>query len=174
PDPLTQVKTFNALAARGIVSTGEDGMNNPTYDKNSTAWMQLLRASGEAGVVSMMHAEDYSIMHDAQEQLRLQNQGTGLTIKNFPASSPMVAEVVAIQRSMAFAEATGAPIFILHLTSGRALKGIEDADRRACLFYPHPPPGNLFGPELVYQQPKGGIYVGGPPLRSQWDTDQLW
>jgi dihydropyrimidinase len=174
PDPLTQKKTFDALAARGIVSTGEDMMAQPQYDQNVTAWMKLFRVSGEAGVVSMIHAEDYSIMHDAQERLATENQGTGLTIKNFPASSPMVAEVVAVERSVAIAEATGSPIFILHTTSGRALKVIEDAERRGLLVYCETRPWNLFGTELGYQHPNGGIYVGGPPLRSKWDQDMLW
>jgi dihydropyrimidinase len=86
----------------------------------------------------------------------------------------MVAEVVAVERSVAIAEATGSPIFILHTTSGRALKVIEDAERRGLLVYCETRPWNLFGTELGYQQPNGGIYVGGPPLRSKWDQDQLW
>lgn len=174
PDPLTQKQTFDALAARGIVSTGEDMMAQEQYDKNSYAWMELFRVSGEAGVVSMIHAEDYSIMHDAQQRLATENEGTGLTIKNFPHSSPMIAEVLAVERSVAIAEATGSPIFILHTTSGRALKVIEDAERRGLLVYCETRPWNLFGTELGYQQPNGGIYVGGPPLRSKWDQDMLW
>jgi dihydropyrimidinase len=174
PDPLTQKKTFDALAARGIVSTGEDMMAQESYDKNSLAWMKLFRVSGEAGVVSMIHAEDYSIMADAQQRLATENQGTGLTIKNFPQSSPMIAEVLAVERSVAIAEATGSPIFILHTTSGRALSVIEDAERRGLLVYCETRPWNLFGTEQGYQQPNGGIYVGGPPLRPKWDQDMLW
>jgi dihydropyrimidinase len=174
PDPLTQRKTFDALAARGIVSTGEDMMARESYDKNSLAWMKLFRVSGEAGVVSMIHAEDYSIMADAQERLETLNEGTGLSLKNFAQSSPMIAEVLAVQRAVAIAEATGSPIFILHTTSGRALAVIEDAQRRGLLVYCETRPWNLFGTEQGYQKPDGGIYVGGPPLRPKWDQDVLW
>ena len=174
PDPLTQKKTFDALAARGIVSTGEDGMNNPTYNKNSLAWMKLFRVSGEAGVVSMIHAADYAIMADAQPRLAILAAGTGLTLKNFPQSSPMIAEVVAVQRSVAIAEATGSPIYILHTTSGRALAVIEDAQRRGLMVYCETRPWNLFGTDQGYVKPDGGIYVGGPPLRPKWDQDVIW
>jgi len=174
PDPLTQRKTFDALAARGIVSTGEDMMARESYDKNSLAWMQLFRVSGEAGVVSMIHAEDYSIMADAQQRLATLNEGTGLTLKNFAQSSPMIAEVLAVQRSVAIAEATGSPIYILHTTSGRALAVIEDAQRRGLIVYCETRPWNLFGTDQGYQKPDGGIYVGGPPLRPKWDQDVIW
>ncbi|MGI4877476.1 MAG: amidohydrolase family protein [Janthinobacterium lividum] len=174
PDPLTQRKTFEALAARGIVSTGEDFMAREAYDKNSLAWMKLFRVSGEAGVVSMIHAEDYSILTDAQQRLTSENEGTGLTLKNFAQAAPIIAEVLAVQRSVAIAEATGSPIFILHTTSGRALAVIEDAQRRGLLVYAETRPWNLFGTEQGYQKPDGGIYVGGPPLRPKWDQDALW
>jgi hypothetical protein len=61
PDPLTQKKTYDALVARGIVGTGEDRMSSEQFDKNSLAWVKKLRASAQAGIVSAMHAEDYSI-----------------------------------------------------------------------------------------------------------------
>lgn len=174
PDPLTQKATFDALAARGIVSTGEDMMARASYDKNSLAWIKLFRVSGEAGVVSMIHAEDYSIMADAQERLTTMNGGTGLSLKNFAQSSPMIAEVLAVQRSVAIAEATGSPVFILHTTSGRALAVLEDAQRRGLMVYVETRPWNLFGTDQGYQKPDGGIYVGGPPLRPKWDQDVLW
>lgn len=174
PDPLTQRATFDALAARGIVSTGEDFMARPTYDKNSFAWIKLFRVSGEAGVVSMVHAEDYSILADAQDQLKTQNGGTGLTLKNFGNSAPIVAEVLAVQRTVAIAEATGSPMYVLHTTSGRALQEIEEAKRRGLIVYAETRPWNLFGTDLGYQMPEGGIYVGGPPLRPKWDQDMLW
>jgi dihydropyrimidinase len=174
PDPLTQKKTFDALAARGIVSTGEDFMARESYDKNSLAWIKLFRVSGEAGVVSMVHAEDYSILADAQDRLATENQGTGLTIKNFGQSAPIIGEVLAVERTVAIAEATGSPMFVLHTTSGRALKVIEDAKRRGLMVYAETRPWNLFGTEKGYAQENGGIYVGGPPLRPKWDQDMLW
>lgn len=174
PDPLTQKKTFDALAARGIVSTGEDFMARESYDKNSLAWIKLFRVSGEAGVVSMVHAEDYSILTDAQDELAKKDGGAGLSIKNFDASAPIIGEVLAVERTVAIAEATGSPMYVLHTTSGRALKVIEDAKRRGLMVYAESRPWNLFGTNLGYTKPDGGIYVGGPPLRPKWDQDMIW
>jgi hypothetical protein len=111
PDPLTEQKTFDVLAARGFVSTGEDFLARESFDKNSLAWMKTFRASGKAGVVSMLHAEDWSIMAEAQERLMIENGGGGGTLHNFAQSAPIVAEVLAVRRGMAVAEATGSPIY---------------------------------------------------------------
>src|SRR3569833_2452567 len=173
-DPLTLKKTFDALAARGVVSTGEDFMAREAYDKNSLAWMHTFRVSGEAGVVSMVHAEDYSILADAQDQLALKDGGAGLSIKNFSASAPLIGEVLAVERTMALAEATGSPMYVLHKTSGRALKVVEDAKHRGLTVYAESRPWNLFGTEMGYPHADGGIYVGGPPLRPKWDQEKIW
>ena len=61
-------------------------------------------------------------MAEAQERLKTENGGSGGTLHNFAQSAPIVAEVLAVQRGMAIAEATGSPIYILHVSSGRALK----------------------------------------------------
>ena len=76
---MTQQKTFDVLAARGFVSTGEDFLARESFDKNSLAWMKTFRASGKAEVVSMLHAEDWSVMAEAQERLMTENGGAGGT-----------------------------------------------------------------------------------------------
>jgi dihydropyrimidinase len=111
---------------------------------------------------------------DAQRRLTRENEGAGLTLKNFAKSAPIVAEVLAVQRTVAIAEATDSPMYVLHTTSGRAVAVIEDAQRRGLMVYAETRPWNLFGTDLGYQQPNGGIYVGGPPLRPKWDQDMLW
>jgi len=122
----------------------------------------------------MIHAEDYSLLTDAQEQLAIKNGGAGLTLHNFAQSSPMIVEVLAVERSMAIAEATGSPIYILHTTSGRALKVIEDAKRRGLSVYVESRPWNLFGTDQGFLDANVGIHIGGPPLRPKWDTDVIW
>jgi len=173
-DPLTQKSTFDALAGRGVVSTGEDFLAREQFDKNSLAWMKTFRASGEAGVVSMLHAEDYSIMAEAQDRIRTANGGAGSTLHNFGQSAPVIAEVLAVQRGMAIAEATGSPIFILHVSSGRALKVIEDAKRRGLPVYAETRPMYLHATARKYDQPDVGLWIGGPPLRDDWDMEMIW
>jgi len=174
PDPLTQRKTYDALVARGIASTGEDRLSTEQFDKNSLAWMKKFRASAEAGVVSSLHAEDYSILAEAQEHLMSENGGASASLHNFGAAMPVIGEIIAVQRGMAIAEATGAPIIIDHVSSGRALKIIEDAERRGLAVYAEGRPEYLHATAQKYSQPDVNIWLGGPPMRDKWDQDMIW
>ncbi len=174
PDPLTQKKTYDALVARGIVGTGEDRMSGEQYDKNSLAWIKKFRASGQAGVVSAIHAEDYSILAEAVERLQTEDAGAGGTTHNFSQFAPTIGEVLAVQRSVAIAEATGAPILIDHVSSGRALKVAEEAQRRGLPVYVEARPQYLHVTAQKYATADVNMWLGGPPMRDKWDQDMLW
>ena len=154
---------LDELAGRGFVSTGEEFLARESFDLNALAWFKTFKASGPAGVLSMLHAEDYAIMAE----------GRG-SIHNFGQSAPVVAEVVAVQRAVAIAEVTGSPIYILHMSSGRAMRVAEDAMVRGLPVYVETRPMYLHLTQEVYQRPDAGLYLGGPPLREKWDQDVLW
>lgn len=162
---------YGALAAKGFVSTGEDFLARVTFDQNAVAWHKSFRDAGPAGVLSMLHAEDASIMTEAQERLMAEGKGS---IHNFSLSAPAIAEVVAVQRAVGIAEATGTPIYILHMSSGRALAVAEEAMRRGLPIFVETRPMYLHLTAEVYQRPDAGLYLGGPPLRDKWDQDKLW
>ena len=174
PDPLTQKKTYDALVARGIVGTGEDRMASAQFDRNSLAWVKKFRASAQAGIVSAVHAEDYAINTEAQERLMSENGGAGGTTKNFAQAFPVIAEVLAVQRAVAISEATGAAMIIDHISSGRALKVVEDAQRRGLPIYGEVRPEYLHATSQKYAQPDADLWLGGPPMRDKWDQDMIW
>jgi dihydropyrimidinase len=174
PDPLTQKKTYDALVARGIVGTGEDRMASAQFDRNSLAWVKKFRASAQAGIVSAVHAEDYAINTEAQERLMSENEGAGGTTKNFAQAFPVIAEILAVQRAVAISEATGAAMIIDHISSGRALKVVEDAQRRGLPIYGEVRPEYLHATSQKYAQPDVDLWLGGPPMRDKWDQDMIW
>ena len=150
---------LDELAGRGFVSTGEDFLARESFDLNALAWLRVFKASGPVGVLSMLHAEDYSIMAEAQERLMAEGRGS---IHNFGQSAPVVAEVVAVQRAVAIAEATGSPIYILHMSSGRAQRVAEEAMARGLPVYVETRPMYLHLTQEVYQRPDAGLYLGAP------------
>ena len=167
PAPFTRDR-LEEIVAEGFVSTGEDFMAREPFDRHSLGWY---RASGFAGVLSMMHAEDYPILTQARELLMAEGKGS---IHNFAQSAPVVAEVVAVQRAVAIAEATGSPMYILHMSSGLALRVAEEAMSRGLPVYVETRPMYLHLTAEVYQRPDPGLFLGGPPLRDKWDQDMLW
>jgi dihydropyrimidinase len=65
-------------------------------------------------------------------------------------------------------------MYILHMSSGRALRVAEEAMARGLPVYVETRPMYLHLTAEVYQRPDAGLYLGGPPLRSKWDQEMLW
>src|SRR5688572_16614308 len=171
-NPSRFTRTFyGELVDKGLVSTGEDFLARVSFDQNAVAWYKSFRDAGHAGVLSMLHAEDASILAEAQERLMAEGKGS---IHNFSQSAPAIAEVIAVQRAVGIAEATGTPVYILHVSSGRALAVAEEAMRRGLPVFVETRPMYLHLTAEVYQRPDAGLYLGGPPLRDKWDQDKLW
>jgi len=57
------------------------------------------------------------------------------SIKYYPIAKPVVSEEVATQRCVAISEVTGTPIYIVHLSSERALRVAEAAQARGVQAY---------------------------------------
>jgi dihydropyrimidinase len=171
PTRFTQPTTLRDLVARGFSSTGEEFLANLSFDRNALGFYKAFKASGAAGILSMMHCEDASIIADSKETMVAEGRGS---LHNIGLSAPTVAEVVAVQRVVAIAEATGAPVYILHTSSARALHVAEEAMSRGLPVYVETRPVYLHLTEDVYLRPDVGLYVGTPLLRQKRDQDALW
>jgi dihydropyrimidinase len=86
----------------------------------------------------------------------------------------VISEVVATERAVAFAEATGAPVYIVHLSSARALEVCAEAQSRSLPVYVETRPLYLHLTRERFEDEDGAKYVGQPPLREQQDVDALW
>jgi dihydropyrimidinase len=95
-------------------------------------------------------------------------------IRYFAESRPVVAEEVATQRAVAMSEATLAPVYIVHLSSERALRVVESAQARGLPVYVESRILYLHLTKERFEQPDGNIYTGFPPLREKRDVDALW
>jgi dihydropyrimidinase len=171
PARFTQSAVLKQLADRGFTSTGENFFANLAFDVNALGFFKAFKASGAAGILSMMHCEDASIVADARETMVAEGRGS---LHNIAQSAPAIAEVVAVQRAVAIGEATGAPIYILHTSSERALKVAEEAMGRGLQVYVETRPFYLHVTEEAYLRPDVGLYMGTPLLRQKNDQDALW
>jgi len=159
-----------SLVAEGCV-TVKVFMCMPTFDEYALAYLAALQAAGEAGILTLIHAEDYSIIAEATRGLLSEGRGA---LRYYAESRPVVAEVVATQRAVAMCEATGAPIYMVHLSSERALRICQEAQARGLPVYIETRPLYLHFTKERYLEPHGPLFVGQPPLRAGHDVDALW
>lgn len=170
-DPATA--TADTLAA--LADTGQTTikvfMVRPSFDAAAPGFVSTLHAARDAGVLTMLHCEDAAIVQATAE--RMAGEGRG-GIEHFADARPAAAEVAATQRATALAEATGAPVYIVHLSSERALRVAEEAQGRGLPVYVETRPIYLHLTRERFDGPEPGLYVGQPPLREQRDVDALW
>jgi dihydropyrimidinase len=103
----------------------------------------------------------------------LLSQGRG-SLFYFPESRPVISEVVATQRAIAMCEATGSPVYLVHLSCERALRQSDDARSRGLPVYVETRPLYLHLTQERYRGPDGPLFVAQPPLRGARDVEALW
>jgi dihydropyrimidinase len=145
----------------------------PAFDQNAASYIKLIRAAGTAGLLTMLHCEDASIITTTQERMMAEGHGA-LKGQNFAESRPVVAEEIATERAVAISEATGAPIYIVHMSSERAMRVAEAGRARGLPIFTEVRFLYLHLTKERFDEPDGAIYTGDPPLRDKSDTDYLW
>src|SRR6266851_2236737 len=143
----------------------------PHFDAQVGAYIEATRRAGAGGLITMIHCEDAPLIDNAIA--RLANEGKS-AVCYYPDAHPVLAEVVATQRAVAIAEATGAPVYIVHLSSRRALEVCAEAQSRGVPVYVEVRPFYLHLTRERFDEPDGAKYVGNPPLREQPDVEALW
>jgi dihydropyrimidinase len=143
----------------------------PGFDAQVRGFVEAIRRAGASGLISLIHCEDDALIADATALLTQLGQ---TSLRHYAASRPVVAEVVATQRAVAIAEASGAPVYIVHLSSARALEVCAEAQARGLPVYVETRPLYLHLTRERFEEHDGPKYVGQPPLREQHDLDALW
>ena len=148
-------------------------MVRPAFDQNAAGNVNLIRAAGEAGVLTMLHAEDSAIITTTRERMLAEGRGS-LEGQNFSEAGPVVAEEVATRRAVGISEATGAPIYLVHMSSERAMRIAQEARSRGLPVFTEVRFIYLHLTRDRFNQPDGQIYTGAPPLRDKSDQEYLW
>ena len=141
------------------------------FDNELSAFTKLIDDAGKAGLLTMLHCEDRTVNEVATNRLVAKGM---TTIKYYPLAKPVVSEEVATERCVAIAEVTGAPIYIVHVSSERALRVVEAAQARGVQAFAETRILYIHLTEERFEGPDANIYTGTPPLRKKSDKDALW
>jgi dihydropyrimidinase len=148
-------------------------LSRPGFDQNAAAYVNLIRGAGTAGLLTMMHCEDSALTGATRERMVAEGRGA-LKGQNFPDSAPLAAEEFATQRAVAIGEVTGAPLYIVHMSSERAIRAAEEGRARGLPVFTEVRFIYLHLTKERFNQEDGPIYTGAPPLRDKSDADYLW
>ena len=157
---------MEALAERGVIGFKAFMSHPGTEDFGRADDITLYEGMQEAarlGLLVAVHAEN-----DA-----LTSRSLGPTARDYMASRPVIAELEAIGRAIAFAEETGCALHIVHVSSGRGVALVTAARLRGvdvtCETCPH---YLVLTPEDVEQI--GVVAKCAPPIRDAEEQGRLW
>jgi dihydropyrimidinase len=143
----------------------------PEFDQHAADYLRLLFRAGAAGLLTMIHCEDNAINTVMRERLIAEGR---TDIRYVNESQPIVSEEVAVQRAVAMSEVTGSPIYIVHMTSERALRVAEAAMARGLPVYVETRILYLHLTQDRFSGPDAGLFTGNPPVKEKRDQDALW
>jgi dihydropyrimidinase len=135
--------------------------------------LRVLAIAAENGLMVNVHAEDGPLI----DYLAAVADAEGRhDVGQLGAISTPQAEALAVEKMTTYAAATGASLYIVHLSSALALKAAERARARGQAVYVETRPAYLFLDDSSYLLPdeRGKLYTCSPPLRPKSDQNALW
>src|SRR5215471_5033807 len=141
------------------------------FDARAKEYVRAIALAGRSGLLTMLHCEDEALLAHAVDRMVAAGR---TSLRHYAESRPVVAEVAATQRAVAIAEATGAPVYVVHLSSARALEVCAEARGRGLPVHVETRPLYLHLTAERLLEPDGAKYVGQPPLRDALDVEALW
>ncbi|WP_272977040.1 allantoinase [Deinococcus geothermalis] len=166
-DRLPELAGAGAVGFKAFMS--HSGLEEFESSDDSTLYEGMLQAR-DLGLIVALHAESDAITRALSSRIRRAG-GTG--VRDYLRSRPAIAEVEAVSRALLLAEATGAKLHLVHLSTGRAVTLAAEARARGVDVSIETCPHYLcFTGEDMERL--GAVLKCAPPLRDASEVDALW
>ena len=154
---VTSIKVFTAYNGRLRLDDG--------------GIFQAMRIAREAGILTMLHAENGDII-DVLVREALQ---AGHTTPEWHAlTRPAWGAVESVLRACAISEQSGAPLYIVHMNVAGEVDQLDYARKKGIQVMGETCPQYLFFSLKELQRPDGAKWICSPPVRSKADNARLW
>jgi len=155
---ITSVKLYTTYRAAGL------------YADDALITTHLARAR-TLGILTLVHAENDALVEAAAAELI----AAGRThLSDHPARRPPLAEVEAVHRVLFLAQQAGAPVYIVHVSTGQAADLLAAARARGQMAFGETGPHYLLREMSDYTGDRQADFLMTPPLRTANDRDRLW
>ncbi|MGI5936990.1 MAG: dihydropyrimidinase [Oscillospiraceae bacterium] len=165
-------KELADMASRGVTSF-KAYMAYDALRLTDEQLLELLASARELGCITGVHCE---LGEEVNRRVRAELSAGHTQVKYHPLSRPNEVEGGAIRRLMELALESGAPVWVVHLSTREGMEEIRAAREKGVKVLVETCPQYLTLTEEVYIKPgfEGAKYVCSPPIRSAKDKDELW
>jgi dihydropyrimidinase len=135
---------------------------------------QGLELAAELGAQIGVHAESVSLLDLLIERYKNHPERAQLGAQAHALSRPAVTEWEAVQRAIAWAEATGGRLYVVHTSTGRAAQLIGRARERGVNVVGETCPQYLLLDDSVFAGERGHLFATCPQIKKREDSATLW
>ncbi len=175
---VTKFDSGTADQLRQIVAAGVQSFKiflayKGAFGIDDSELYQTLKLAKELGVVTTAHCENETLVAETQKKI-LASGVTGP--EGHHESRPPRVEAEGVHHLMTFAEMTGAPVYIVHLSCREALEEAMRARLRGVQVWVETLIQYLTIDKTYAERPdfEGAKYVMSPPLRDKANQEILW
>lgn len=162
---------LHRLVERGVAGIKLYTTYRPNYYADDATVLRLMRAAGAFGLMTMVHCENDALVSEATERLKAEGR---TSLREHGRSRPPLAEVEAVHRVLFLAAEAGAPVYIVHCSTARAVDLVHEAALRGQPAFAETCPQYLLLDETAYAGPHPEWYILQPPLRPAAERAGLW
>ena len=134
-------------------------------------FLKVQERAKDISALILLHAENGAII-DYLIKKNIERGNVSAPYHGF--SRPVFTEEDATERAILITEFVNSSLYIVHMTSKRALKRVEEAKKRGVRVFAETCPQYLYFTDEVYKKPNGHYFIASPPLRKKEDIDYLW
>ena len=136
-----------------------------------TGFEQLAKLHAEGFPAwAMVHTENMDIVYNYKARLKAAGRQD---LAAWTEARPSIAEEENLRRALFYAESTGAPLYVVHMTIGLGVDLVADAKARGVNVIAETCPHYLQFTKDDHDKIDILRQVN-PPLRSEWDQERLW
>ena len=166
-------KDFREIVKRGVSSFKVFLAYKGALGVTDEELYHTLRLAKTLGVITTAHCENADLVLETQKRLLAEGK-TGPEVHE--ASRPPVVEAAGVHHLMAFAQMTGAHVYIVHLSCAEALQEAMHGSARGVQVWVETLIQYLLCDKTDAEKPnfEGAKFVMSPPLRDKHNQDVLW
>ncbi len=132
---------------------------------------RVMRAGRERDLAVQVHCENGDLIAALTEEALAAGR-TG--VRSFFETRPPIAEEESVHRMLCLAELTGAPIYLVHLSTSGALDHVRAARRRGASVWAEAVTWGLILDDSVIDRDDPRVYMAAPPPRPREHVEAVW
>jgi len=142
------------------------------FQIDDTAFLKILGAAGEAGMLTLVHAENGDAIALISERLLAEGKND---MKYHNIAHSAVIEAEATSRAVDFVEISGSPLYIVHVASGQGLQAIRRGRLKGLPVMAETCSQYLTLTDKAVETGgfEGAKYICSPPAKSAWDQSVI-